>query len=291
MSAQLRGAIKNMTRAEYDRVKATNWSHLKDFAKSPAHYRHNLFAEHVDTDPKKLGRCVHLAILEPEVFAETCATWDGGTRRGKAWDAFKAENEGRELLKAGERALCLAISAAVQADKYAGPLLSNGRAEVSILWDYTVPAMAAGEVRGFTEKCKSRLDFVPHEGPIIDIKTCRDASPVKFGRAALSMDYLAQAAMYRDAWLAATGEERDYWLVAVETEPPHVVQPYVLTEAQLRLGRATYRKHIDTLVHCRAHNTWPAFNDGPMELQLPAWVLAEDEDSVDGLGITIGGAA
>lgn len=283
MDAILTGRLHHMGRDEYSRLKRDNWSALKHLARSPAHYRHALFSDDVDSDPKKMGRCVHMAVLEPEVFASSVATWDGGTRRGKEWEAFKSANEGHELLTVGERAKCLAIAAAVRGNPMTAPYLSRGRGEVTVLWEYEMPTVMG--LPGYKFEMKSRLDFVPEHGPLVDLKMTRDASEEGFGRECANYWYHAQAALYRDAYFAATGEERDYVLVAVEGDAPHVAQVHKVTPKQLQVGRSLYREWLATLNHCRTHGHYPAYSDVPVELRLPRWSMPEDESNLDDVGL------
>ena len=112
------GVYFDLPRAEYDSIRRLNWSRLKALARSPAHYRHGLFADHIDTDAMRLGRCAHMAVLEPEVFPKACAVWEGARRAGKEWEQFRAlaEHDGREILKTAEVTYCHALQSAVRAD-------------------------------------------------------------------------------------------------------------------------------------------------------------------------------
>src|SRR6185312_14979704 len=128
-----RGAFEGegnaMTFDEYAKLEGINWSTLRHMQKSPAHYLQNLLQKGKDTAAMKLGRAGHVAILEPDKFMSYCVVWDGGTRRGKEWDAFKAANEGREILTVDEHSTCMAMSAAVRSDAVASRYLTGGVAE------------------------------------------------------------------------------------------------------------------------------------------------------------------
>ena len=45
-----------------------------------------------DTPAMRMGRLIHAAVLEPDVFNQNAVVFEGKTRRGKAWDEFKAEH-------------------------------------------------------------------------------------------------------------------------------------------------------------------------------------------------------
>lgn len=275
-----------VSREEYDRLGRVNWSNLKLMAKSPAHYRFNQLKKRAGTDAMKVGRATHVAVFEPEAFASTCVLWDGGTRRGKEWDKFKAAHEGREILTEVEHEKCVAIGAAVRADATAAQYLAGGKSELTILWTHTVPAV--GQLPGYSIDAKARVDFAADVGALVDLKTTRDASPEGFGRDSWRLGYHAQAAIYSDAYFAVTGRRLPYVLVAVESEAPYAVQTYRVPDIALELGREHYRGLMDRLALCRSENRWPAYGDGEMELNLPRWAMPFDEDEdVTGMDLVV----
>jgi hypothetical protein len=280
------GIYTEVTREDYERLaNRVNWSTLKYLKRSPAHYRaFTLERERADTDALRLGRASHVATLEPERFLATHAIWDGGRRFGKDWDKFVSQNSGLEILTESQYQDAKAIADAVRNDVHAGPLIRQGSAEVTMLWTHS---QAANGVPGFEIPCKGRLDFGARAGAIVDLKTCRDASPDGFGRAAFQLDYLGQAAFYVDGHaIAGSGEHLPYFIIAVEKEEPHVVQVYTVPERLLDMGRQVYRSLLARLWECRQRSEWPGYGNGPMELQLPRWM--QDTTDVSELGITTG---
>lgn len=279
MTALADGIHPVVSRERYDAIERVNFSTLKLLEKSPAHYRHGLITPPADTDPKKLGRVVHIAAFEPERFRNAIAVWDGGTRRGKDWEAFKARNEGRELLTEHEYERCMAIQAAVRAKASAARYLQGGGGEVSLLWTATAPES------GKEIPAKGRIDF-DTDTALVDLKTTRCAKPGVFERQAFGLQYHAQAAWYVDGYFCATGKRKPYVVVAVESDPPHAVQVYRVPDSHLELGRVAYGGWLDQLVFCRENNLWPEYtNDMELELQLPPWMA---EGDVDGLGLDFG---
>lgn len=253
--------VFHMPRERYDEIRdRVNFSTLKAIHRSPAHYAHNLVQPFEDTDPKKLGRAIHMAVLEPERYERAVAVWDGGTRRGKDWDRFKEENVGRELLTEREAEQCEAVQKAVRADPLALRYLSDGVAEATMLWSLD------------GVRCKGRLDY---DAPtaIVDLKTTRDASPDGFGKEVWRYRYHTQAAWYLDGYVAAGGPVKPYILISVESEAPHVVQVYRLPQVALDLGREEYREWMKRLAECRLSGKWPGYFDGEGEVQLPRWAV------------------
>ncbi len=261
--------IHSMPRGEYDAMRdRVNFSSLKHMGRSPAHYKHALEHPSEDTDARRRGRLVHLAVLEPNVYEAQTAVWDGGRRAGKAWEAFCAANEGKELLTLAEAKTTQDIARAVRAHPVAAKYLERGRSEVTVLWDVEV-------VPGLVIPCKCRIDWVG-ESLLLDLKTTKDASPEAFGRQMFTLGTLGQAAMYSDGWHAVTGERPDFALLAVESEAPHVIQPYRIEDLDLARGRAQYRGLLERLALCQATGQWPGYDTKPLPLSIPRWAQSDE---------------
>lgn len=287
-----------ITRADYDAIQGVNFSSLKWMARSARHYKHFLENPSKDTDPKKLGRAVHMAVFEPERFAASVTKWDAQTdtgtakpRRGKDWDAFVAAHADKEILTAGDFAKCEAIQKAVRSHKPAQKYLV-GRSEVTVRW--------TDEQRAINCKCRLDLEAADVE-TIVELKTTFDASPIAFGRQTYSLNYHTQAAWqldgFRRAPLGVDGFK--HIIIAVESSEPYVVQVYRLPTAALELGEETFNHWLDQLVECRLREAqlpedrkleaWPGYTtDGAeTDLDLPRYALPFVDGDLTALGLEI----
>jgi hypothetical protein len=257
-----------MTRAEYDALPGENWSVLKHMQRSPSHYA---YAKANDTQPRTdamiLGTVTHLMVFEPARVMERVAIWNGGNRSGNVWKAFALEHVDQEIIKADGYELAIQIATAAKA--VAGKLLSDMDNEVTVQWTHK---------NGL--KGKGRIDHLSRGYGIIDLKSCRDASPLGFGRSAASLGYVGQAAYYVDGYEAMTGVRLPYTIVAVESRPPFAAVPYTVTEDHLELGRSIYLPLLDRVKECQERGEWPAYGAGV--LSLPKWaepaIGADDQD-------------
>ena len=281
-----------MARSEYDALTdRVNYSTLKILGlKSPAHYLHALAHGGPDSSPRKLGRAVHVAALEPEKFAAEFIEYEE-RRAGRFWEQFKVMHADREILSSKEMAAARRVAAAVRSHPIAAPYLAKGVAEATILWDYTVPTL--GGVEGFTQPLKGRVDFVSaaEGGCLVDLKSTRSSAPGPFGADAARYQYHVQAAMYVDGYEAATGKRLPYLLIAVESEGPCVSQVYRIPEDLIELGRETYRDWLGRLNYCRRENVWPGYADAPIDLALPRWATPSEEEVPWGDDLDIPAAA
>jgi hypothetical protein len=291
------GLYPDLTYQQYAAIDAARHSQLKEMAVSPKRYRWALDHPREDTDAFRWGRLVHTAALEPHLLTDTYVAgehgigpdftiWEGAQRRGKAWDAFQAEHDGRPILtikKFGElvalREKAALVASVLHSDPIAGPMLAAGHREGAVVW--------VDERTGL--RCKARFDtaFLTKDGHLADLKTsARGVDPRGFGRTAASFAYHQQLSFYADGIAAVTGGLRPpVSIIAVESAEPHDVVVYDLDEQTLDLGRQSYHELLVRLEACQRANLWPGVANGDrMLLKLPEWIYPPTEEESWGMG-------
>lgn len=244
---------------QYEAIPAVNWSTLKHLRVSPLEYQYRL-THPTDSPAFALGRATHAALYEPDLFALHWVVYPGAVRRGKEWEAFKAEHEHDEIVTLAERTTAQEIADAVRRHPAAEELLDGSFVEQALRWTDAETGI----------ECKGRVDQV--SGRLADLKTAQSIEPHAFQGAVARYGYHTQAAFYVDG-LAANGI--DYLaapvLIAVEKEPPYDVLVYELPARVIEAGRAEYRRLLRTLQSCRASGLWPGRCADLVQLTLPAW--------------------
>jgi hypothetical protein len=272
------GVHRSMSYDTYAALPAVRSSHLKGFARSAAHAREQILND-TETAAKVLGQALHVALLEPEVFAKTYVAapkLDKRTVAGKReWADFQADNAGKLALTKAEMDECLALADAAHGHPIAAGLISEAKAlrEVTLVW----------QDDGTKLFCKARLDLLTyHEGvsTILDVKTTRDASPLRFAADAARFGYHIQAAWYLRGADALSPVPRRYFLLALEKEAPHALMLHELDEAFLAEGRAQCEKALVAYKHATESNVWPGYPTRINTLRAPGW-LKPDEDDTD----------
>jgi len=256
--------------ADYRAIEAVNWSTLKEMGKSPAHYQHRLTHPLMDTPRLLLGRAVHTAVLEPDMFALQYTVYDGKTRYGKEWDAFRAANADKGILKFDEYRTCLNIRDAVYANKTAAALLTGGESEVTVEW----------VDKGTGIKCKGRLDYL-HTGGFLDLKTTGDVDAWAFTGLSARMMYHAQLAFYA----RGAGMTLERRIIAVEAKPPHDVAVFRLNGDAVVTGDQKVTELMSKLSVCLKRDEWPGQCADEQEMGIPSW-MAEEPNA---FGFTMGG--
>lgn len=265
------GVYPDLTFEQYRNVPAVNASRLKHLMTSPLHHQ---YRQHNDESSSWLtkGHAVHCATLEPEHFGERFVVYPGKVRRGKAWDDFQAEHEGRIILSAGEHTAAVNAAAAVMAHPVANSVIDQAEhQEVTVIWRH----LASGRL------CKARLDFVG-KSALGDLKTTSAFGPGRFESSAMRYHYPMQLAFYADAWTAATGEVPPVKIVAVDSNAPHDVAVYDLSEEVLSYGREQYEAALDVLTQCEESGIWPGAAPDEIPFRLPAWAVSQQDDRIFG---------
>ena len=256
---------KNLPYSEYEKLPGLRASDMKTLLKNPRAY-YNAKTLGVKKEASKsmnLGSAAHTAILEPEKFADEIVVFDGAVRRGKEWDKFKAEHEGKLILNANEFDSVTEMAKAVNRNIDAVNLLREGDAEVTLEFEF------------MGRKFKSRLDWL-NGCIIVDLKTTDDASPAGFARSIWKYAYHRQAALYMDGVGESTGDIiKGFVFVAVEKSAPYAVGVYRLDMQGEEAGRVSYQSLLLDMADCKINRNFPAYSSRIETISLPAYAVKE----------------
>jgi hypothetical protein len=233
-----------------------SYSQLKAFAKSPNHYLAYLQEEFEPTPAMTLGSALHSQLLTPGLFLDQYAVAQKHDRRTKAG---KAAAEEQDKLLEGKTVITPEQMDTIQ--KIVSAVLLNRHAQAVLQQAQGFEVEKFGVIHG--ERFKAIADMVGDTW-VADLKTCADASPEGFMRAAHNLDYHLQAAIYR----AVFGVSEFYW-IAVETSAPFNVQVYKQSEeAKLFSDRRLYNL-------IQAYQRWDGnpqgYSSQILSLDLPRW--------------------
>lgn len=257
------GIYRNLPFSEYQAIDALNPSlvlHMRQSALEMDYYRTHPKPE---TTGMRLGTLIHLAVLEPERFQNQVVVWNGA-RRGKLYNDFCDENEGKSILSDDEYATCLHICLAIEQHPVAGDLLgrgdTEGEFEVSMVWnDYHTGLL-----------CKTRIDLLT-PGVITDLKTTKGKVADEFAlrRTASTFGYHIAMGARQDAVNTLTGVAPDCKLIFVEQNPPHDVVVKTVNDAVLSQGQDIWYKLLGQVAECEKNGVWPGYDQG--ETNLNVW--------------------
>ena len=177
------------------------------------------------TQAMEFGRAFHLAILEPQVFSEQVVIYNGKTKRGKAWDEFCQENEGKTIITEIEFECIKGMENVLFSNKDIARKL-HGNKEVPMVWQDPLSSVL----------CKGKVDII-NGGQIVDIKTTQDASFEAFRRSAYKYGYNRQSAFYLDGFGA-----KSFVFIVIEKKAPYNVGVYHCSNDFIDSGREEYSR-------------------------------------------------
>lgn len=232
---------------------------VKRLLETPAHFK----APPPSSDAMEFGIALHMALLEPERFAERYIFKPEGmnfaTKEGKAWQANAGDKE---------------ILTAAEAARIQGIVQACGRSQ---RWSDAV-AGAELEIAAFHQDGpalrKAKADIFAPDGIIYDLKSIAGAEldSNRLGKEIADRDYHISAAWYLDVFGAALGVKlnRFVWVFASKA-PPYAIRFVPITAEMLRIGRLECARAQALYVECMKTDTWPAYPDEFVEVELPAF--------------------
>lgn len=230
--------IVNKLISQESHLSYSSLSQFKDSPKSFIDYKLKTF---VQTDAMIYGSMVHCLILEPTEFEnryyvindlEICSEIGGAkpraTNKYKEWYSEQeatATQQGKQIVEYSDYQSALLQSLNVRHNAAAKSVMNKIiETEKKIEWE--------------DKNFKFRGVIDGDGSVIVDLKSCADASPRKFQRQIIEMDYHLQAALY----LKGLGVNKPYYIIAFDKN--NGVSVHQLTETLLTHAM----KEVDTLL-------------------------------------------
>jgi len=224
------------------------------------------------TDEQLMGTLVHARILDPSIPLPRIAVtperypsgldskpWHMGARYCRDWVADR-KADGLVVMSGTEYNRLPDIIDAIRSNESAADIFSTGKGEVSV---FNELATDHGLVL-----CKSRLDWVPEQPFLADIKVVQNgmASPEEFAQLVHDRDYDVQAYSNLLAWNRQGSVEDGksaFLFVVVERNPPFLVNVLRVCEGQLQAGMEKWDRRLRTYARCVRDGVWPGYTIGP----------------------------
>lgn len=294
------GVFEDVPMDVYHEIDAASNTRLSKLRQSPAHLRAYLDKEEEETKALRLGRIIHKAVLEPELFEDqftvlgACQATKGsgepctnsakyvtpdGQLCGVHGDA-EDHDESVNVVKDSEMETARGIQESVEQSPPAREMIMKdpGVSEYTMIWEEP-------DVDGLI--CKARIDrYAPHvpgdedgpDGAAVDLKTTRDASPESFRKAIFNYGYFRQAAHYLRGAEVLGRELGHFVIVAAEKNPPYGVRTYRVSDGLTDdvIGQLKDLYHL--YAACMEHDRWPGYPDKVQDISVPGWAKDKIED-------------
>lgn len=254
-----------------------------------------------DTDATDWGSLIDCMLMDNGHFGErfarqpeTCTATktmscvkDGEAAVGDAvpWSPMCAE--AREWRAEHKEQIIVSAEESVDAERAIGRLMGNAKIKGLVeCSDFQVMVVAEyhDSATGLIVPLKALLDIVPlpdspHSRELADFKTIRSAYPRMHVKAIDERNYDAQAAIFTDIYVAATGEDRNTFLhVVQENTFPFEPDCRMLSTEFLNLGRSKAISALRDYCQCLAANQWPSWS----MRRLNGWGVCEPEPHMAG---------
>ena len=215
--------------------------------KSPEYFRFVMDNPQPTTSAMKFGSAIHMNVLQPEEFNKhyiVSPKFDKRTKQGKLdYAEFTKNNMFKTIITEQEYELIEQMTDKLMRDVDAKTLLCNGLKEHIVAW----------ENEEYNVKCRGMLDVYKKDaGIIVDLKTTQDSSYYGFSKSVKKFKYYKQAAFYMDAVKA-----EEYYIVAIEKNPPFSINIIQIGDELLDKGRELYNRDLAVYKYCTDNNYWP----------------------------------
>lgn len=218
------------------------------------------------TEALLIGSATHSLLFEPDKFPNEFVVSPSFSGEGskKRREDFLQMNEGKKPISLDVYNDISRMVDSIRKHPLMSELLSGGVAEYRLDWqdDFT----------GAHCKCKPDFRNV-NNGLIIDLKTTEDASEEGFQRSAWKYRYHVQSAFYEDGVRANFLPFNGFVFIAVEKEPPYLVNVYFADQDFVSLGRRQYQEDLETYMKCLQSGVWHGYSPEIKPLTPPHWAL------------------
>jgi len=249
--------------------------------------------EKKETKDMRLGKIIHMAILEPERFRQCYVIepiFEGRTQKGELTTNpnCKEVKEKREawladlgptamVIDENEMEMITGIATSIQEYPDAMMLIEDARTEVSGY--YRDPDTGLGM------KIRPDMLLIGDVALITDLKSTVDAEEFKFGTQAFGDDkrYDIQLFQYAEGARLISGKDvPQVHIIAVEKTPPYEVAVYYFLREDLAQAEQDYRATLRKIKSAIEFEKWPQRQMTMQRIRTPKWFInnSVEQDSI-----------
>ena len=225
------------------------------------------------------GTYIHSLILEPDTIEKEFAIFEGASRRGKVYEEFKENNEGKIIITKSQNEKAKSMIEAFKENKKANNIidLENGIAEQTIctkLEDVKIKIRA-----DYNHQTTAMLnDEIYPFGLIVDIKTTSDPiDKFSVGKTIARYDYDLSAALYIDV-LEQQLEVPQTFIFCFMSKTTNEVEVYQASDEMIENGRRKYKSALKKLKEARKTGIY--YNEDVIPtVNLPYWAKFEEDEN------------
>ena len=292
------GIYEGISDADYQAIDALRASTMKEALQSPLQLRYRMNNKRPDSGALRVGRAVHLAVLQPDVYADEVAiiptefaTTTGISRKKPAQEWAASVPDGVTVITEAEEANVQGMAQAVFHHATADTMLqaSQGR-EVTALWEEVTP-------KGARVWCKARADALCG-GMLVDLKSTRETAkfnPRRIGGVIAKFGYAYQLGWYSRGLFAAAVQsgidpepymDLGWGLIFVQSSAPYDVIACMADDEMQDIGRMDAEAVWEAYATAADSGIWPGVAPELVTVSLPRWAVPKEDDDIGGLGLS-----
>lgn len=219
------------------------------------------------------GRVFHARLLTPLTYDEEVAVWQGeGTKASKAYKAWAAEQEARDIVSAEVWDKIQLAHTQAQSNPAVAQSLRLSQAEA-------VSDVCVREVRRYGTIEGTHVAGTPdcwHEGTLSDVKTTASTLDQRtLGRLVTDRYTHVQLAMYDELLRQDGFEVKRHEVVFQQSKAPYDSRVVEIPSWLIRDGARILLRWLDEANYCIANNVWPGLSTTCDELQIPTFYEEE----------------
>ena len=235
--------------------------------------------EEDEADHFKVGKMVHMAILENKRFKETYITMPefvAPTQDGKMSAQSKGAKEkraawladlppGAKVCTTDQLDMITGIAEAIMRHPQGPKLLKDCKPEIAGY--YRDPETGL--------RCRIKADLIKIDGSALtDMKTAKSSDEVFFGSQAFNHRYDIQLFMYREGARIINGKTPDLLTsLVIEKKRPFEPAIFFWTPEDLIQAEVDYRAGLRKIRNCIEENKWPFRQENISRIRTPQWFI------------------
>lgn len=222
-------------------------------------------------DARSFGNISHQILLENAISDYLLQPAEIKTRRGKAWDEFKAQAEtnNKQIIREKELEQLILMHDSLMAVKEARNLIeTKSHVELSGFWKHDL---------GFD--CKLRLDMAELNDYcfVADYKSAKDASERGIEQAFWSYGYDQQAAWYLDGLKKIFPLKKFiFYFIFQEKKPPYAVNVKYVSNDIYSIGKVRNLQAANLVSEALTTGVWTGYQQGET-IKIPYWIEGQIE--------------
>ena len=262
----------------YHSLPIISYTGVKEFNKSPAHYKAMLDGESHETQAMVFGGAYHCYLLENNLFEDQYAVkYSGFNARTKEGQAWLGNHHGKMVISFDEFIKIKAMAKVLWNHPQWDTFSRGAERELAMIWQDPIHGVW----------CRTRIDLLSTELRVpVDLKSTKNASQKAFVNTCFQFGYHVQAAWtIRGLQQITKVHHETFVFIAQEKSEPYAINVFEAQPSFIEAGHEVIDRVLPIYKACLAKDQWPCYDPAVKSLELPAWAMEENNGES---GITVG---